>query len=634
MKQNHKHSNELLLGDLSPHFELKETGNIGEETHSGVLPTNISRTEERFNRVIQVVHHEDRSRVGPRKIRVLLVITVLGTGGATNVVLDIANYFNSHPDFDIEILTGRIIAGRTDMTALAHEQGITTQVIPSLINHVNLIINAKSVAEIRRVIVRGNYDIVHTHTSVAGVVGRLAARAARTSVIVHHVHGWGLHEEMSTATLMLKLGLERLCARLTDRIITVSRADFQKGQVHRIAGEDKLTLISKTTFVLLVITVLGTGGATNVVLDIANYFNSHPDFDIEILTGRIIAGRTDMTALAHEQGITTQVIPSLINHVNLIINAKSVAEIRRVIVRGNYDIVHTHTSVAGVVGRLAARAARTSVIVHHVHGWGLHEEMSTATLMLKLGLERLCARLTDRIITVSRADFQKGQVHRIAGEDKLTLIYNGIDLEQFRQPVDDHQMRSELGLDPNCKLVGMIGRLDRQKNPLDFIQAAAIVTRGYPKVQFLIIGDGPLHPECDRLINELNLQNKFFLLGFRNDVVRILPILTVTALSSLWEGLPLAFLESMSAGKPIVANNVDGASDVLIDGETGFLVTPHQPSEMAERILYLLNNEKLCHEMGRIAQQRSSYFSKQRTLAQIESLYKELHSAAQHCAKA
>jgi glycosyltransferase involved in cell wall biosynthesis len=101
-------------------------------------------------------------------------------------------------------------------------------------------------------------------------------------------------------------------------------------------------------------------------------------------------------------------------------------------------------------------------------------------------------------------------------------------------------------------------------------------------------------------------------------------------LSSLWEGLPIVFFEAMSAGKPIVANNVDGAGDVVIDGETGFLVPPRQPSKMAERILYLLNNEKRCSEMGHVAQQRSNYFSTQRMVEKIEALYKELHFAAQH----
>jgi glycosyltransferase involved in cell wall biosynthesis len=95
-------------------------------------------------------------------------------------------------------------------------------------------------------------------------------------------------------------------------------------------------------------------------------------------------------------------------------------------------------------------------------------------------------------------------------------------------------------------------------------------------------------------------------------------------MSSLWEGLPIAFIESMSAGKPVVANDVDGAKDVVIDGETGFLVTPHQPKEMADKILYLLNNGATCKEMGFIAQQRSNRFSKERMLSNVESLYRDL----------
>jgi hypothetical protein len=164
---------------------------------------------------------------------------------------------------------------------------------------------------------------------------------------------------------------------------------------------------------------------------------------------------------------------------------------------------------------------------------------------------------------------------------------------------------------------------------MDFIRAAAEVTKRYSNVQFLIVGGGPLRPECERLINENNLNGKLFLLGFRDDVDKILSILTMTAMSSLWEGLPIAFLESMSAGKPIVANNVDGACDVVRDGETGFLVTPHKPLEMAERILTLLNDKALCNKMGYVAQQRSNYFSKQRMLEHVESLYQELHSASQ-----
>ncbi len=147
MTGNHKHGSGLIMGDLSPHFDSIQKEHIVEETPPAAHPTNIIGTDGGFNEVIQVVHQEDKSRVAPRKIRVLLVITVLGTGGATNVVLDIAGHFNNHSDFDIEVLTGPIPAGRTDLTYLAKERGITTHVIPSLINHINPIVNAKAVRE-------------------------------------------------------------------------------------------------------------------------------------------------------------------------------------------------------------------------------------------------------------------------------------------------------------------------------------------------------------------------------------------------------------------------------------------------------------------------------------------------------
>lgn len=393
--------------------------------------------------------------------------------------------------------------------------------------------------------------------------------------------------------------------------------------------EDTYRAVPRKIHVLFVITGLASGGATNVVLDLASHFNNHSDFEVQLLTGPIPPGRTDVTYLAHEMGINTRLVPSLINHINPVVNLKAVADIRRIMRQGNYDIVHTHSSVAGVIGRIAAFSAGVPVVLHHVHGWGLHARESQFTQRLYVNLERLCARFTTQMIVVSRPDIQKGLAHRIGREDQYTLVYNGIDLERFRQPLNDNQMHKKLGLDPDCKHVGMIGRLDGQKNPLDFIRAAATVISRYPKVQFLIVGDGQLRPDCERLIDELNLRGKFFLLGYKNDVPRIISLLTITAMSSLWEGLPIAFLESMSAGKPIVANNVDGASDVVIDGETGFLVTPRQPREMAERILYLLNNENLCSEMGQVAQQRSNYFSKDRMVAQVESLYKGLHFAAQ-----
>ena len=376
--------------------------------------------------------------------------------------------------------------------------------------------------------------------------------------------------------------------------------------------------------VLIVITRLTIGGDTNVVLDIAEYLNKHPLYEVHLAVGPVLKHEVDLTYLAYERGIPTTVIRNLINHIKPWVNLKALHELIALMRRGKFDVVHTHSSVAGVVGRFAAFITRVPVIVHHVHGWGIQENMSTAVRTLYLILERTCALFTDRLIAVSAPTIQKGLAYRICKEEKFALIYNGINLEKFRQKVDRQKVFFDLGLDPECKIVGMIARLDQQKNPLDFIRAAAIVVKKYPKVQFLIAGDGSLRSECENLIDELNLRGTFFLLGYRDDISRIMPILTLTVLSSLWEGLPVVFQEAMSAGKPTVANDVDGARDVIIDGETGYLVTPHRPEEMAERILYLLNNDSICYDMGLTAQKYSERFSGEQMVENIASLYREL----------
>lgn len=400
-----------------------------------------------------------------------------------------------------------------------------------------------------------------------------------------------------------------------------------------ISDNDILTNEYHKIRVLLVITRM-TMGSTNVVLDIASHLNQHPGFEVNIAAGPVPDYEVDLTPLAHEKAIPTKIIQSLTNRKNPILGLKAFLDLRAYIVHGSYDVVHTHSSMAGVIGRLAAFTARVPVIIHHVHGWGLQEDMSGIIRMLYVGLERLCARVTDRMIAVSKPTIQTGLAYQICQEEKFALIYNGIHLEKFRQQVDEQQIRSDLGLDPKYKLVGMICRLDKQKNPMDFIRAAAIVMERYPRVQFLIAGDGPLRSECERLIDDLNLRGKFFLLGFRSDIHRILPTLTLTAMSSLWEGLPFVFQEAMSAGKPVVANNVDGVGDVVIEGETGYLVTPHHPEEMADRILHLLNNNDLCQKMGSVAQKYSDQFSSQQMLEKIEMLYKELVSREENVVRA
>lgn len=394
--------------------------------------------------------------------------------------------------------------------------------------------------------------------------------------------------------------------------------------IQQMNAFDGLPNLNRKIRVLLVATRLTIGGDTNVILDIASYLNSHPHFEVQLAAGSVPAHEVDLTYQAKERGIPLIHIPSMVTYINPWHILRSSVELYVKIRQGKYDVVHTNNAIAGAAGRLAAMLAGVPVIIHHVHGWGLQEDMSRMTKMLYINSERFSATFTNRLIAVSKPNIEKGLAYKICQESKFKLIYNGIPLEKFQQDIDKRTVCLELGLNPESKIVGMIGRLDKQKNPLDFIQAAAMVVKKYPNVQFFIAGDGPLRAECESLIKELNLSQTFFLLGYRNDINKIYPILTLTALSSLWEGLPVVFQESMAAGKPIVANDVDGAQDVIRNGETGYLVTPRQPQEMADRITTLLNDEELCAQMGHSAKKIAMQYSSEGMIKQIESLYLEL----------
>lgn len=406
--------------------------------------------------------------------------------------------------------------------------------------------------------------------------------------------------------------------------VEMIRDQSEGRQVQPIA---ELYRLKRKLRLLLVITRLTVGGDTNVLLDIAQYCREHPSIEAEIAAGPVPTAEIDLTYLAREAGIPVFIIPNLMNRPDPSLIARGVFELWSLIRRRQYDIVHTHSSAAGIVGRIAAVLARVPVIVHHVHGWGLQDEMLLPLKYTYLWSERFCARLTDKLVAVSAPTVQKGLAHRIGSETKYQLIYNGIDLRRFGNQEDTATIRAELGLEPGCKVVGMVGRLDPQKNPTDFVKAAALVVRNHPHVQFIFVGEGVLRAQCEQLVKELNLKEKCFLLGFRNDVHRILPLIDVLVSTSLWEGLPVAFQEAMCAGKPIIANDVDGVSDLVHHGETGYLVTPRNTQEMADRILQLLTNELLSSRLGSHAREVSATFSRERMLSQIEALYLQLASS-------
>ena len=296
-------------------------------------------------------------------------------------------------------------------------------------------------------------------------------------------------------------------------------------------------------------------------------------------------------------------------------------------------IVHTHSSKAGIVGRWAAKFAGVSEIIHSIHGFGFHRDQSLFQRWLFIILEWLTSKITTHFIAVSSANIATGIHFTLFSPDQVSLIRSGIDIARFQQFAKqihpDYQrhreeMLHELHIPQHMPIVGMVACFKPQKAPLDFVQAIKIVSEAFPDVYAIMVGDGILRPQIEDLISRYQLEHHISLLGWRNDIPKILPLLHLLVLTSRWEGLPRVCPQAMAAGLPIVATQVDGTPEAVHDGVNGFLLQPGDIEGIAEKILYLLNHPEVAEQMGQQGKQDVLEFDIHRMVQQQEELYQSL----------
>jgi glycosyltransferase involved in cell wall biosynthesis len=288
--------------------------------------------------------------------------------------------------------------------------------------------------------------------------------------------------------------------------------------------------------------------------------------------------------------------------------------------------VHTNSSKAGVLGRIAAKLAGVPIIIHTVHGWSFHEHMSPLRRHLFVALEKLTASFTDAMIVVAEPDIEKGLREGIGRPQQYRLIRSAISLERFDPAsIDGVAVRRELGLPLNAPVLGNVGRFSTQKNPLDWVRVAARVATDLPDCRFLLVGDGPLRADVEALIATEGLADRFVLTGLRRDVPRMVAAMDVFLLTSLWEGLPRVIPQAMSMRVPVVANRADGTVEAITHGETGFLVEPGDLDALAQHCLKLLRNPERRCAMGERGRAFATHeFDVQEMVARIDRLYREL----------
>ncbi|MCX5714288.1 MAG: glycosyltransferase family 4 protein [Candidatus Omnitrophica bacterium] len=272
-------------------------------------------------------------------------------------------------------------------------------------------------------------------------------------------------------------------------------------------------------------------------------------------------------------------------------------QLRYFIKKNKIQIVHTHSSKAGILGRLAASSCKVPGIIHTVHGWSFNDFQPAWKRGLFIWLERICGDCSDKIAVVSDCDRKKGLAFNIGSPSKYQRINYGIDYGEFGQPSPDTE--KELKLDPQDLAVGMVSCFKPQKSPQDFIRLARAVRERMDNVKFILVGDGILRSQIERLIKKYKLENEVLLLGWRGDIPQILSCLDVFVLTSLWEGVPIAALEAMASSLPVVATKTGGIGEIISDGKNGFLKAPGDITGLSEKLMLLLKDAELRSRMGR-----------------------------------
>ena len=337
---------------------------------------------------------------------------------------------------------------------------------------------------------------------------------------------------------------------------------------------------------LYVITKLELGGAQKQLLSLINNLDK-TRYNIFLFTAR--SGWLIQEAAALD-GLFLKKSEFLQRAINPVKDILALIEIYVFIKKNRFQIVHTHSSKAGILGRLAAALAKTPVIIHTVHGWSFNDYQPGIVNHFYGLLEKFCARLTRKIIVVSRSDRDKGLKRSIGRPDQYAVIGYSLDAPSFRDLNRGNESKKLLGIADTALVVGMIACFKPQKAPLDFIELAARVKKNFPQVRFVLVGDGKLRRKIELRIKRLNLEGQVILTGWRKDIPSILSGLDVLVLTSLWEGLPIVVLEAMAAQVPVVATDTGGIREVISNAQNGYLVKPHDISWLQNRLEDLLAN--------------------------------------------
>ncbi|MEW6679843.1 MAG: glycosyltransferase family 4 protein [bacterium] len=372
--------------------------------------------------------------------------------------------------------------------------------------------------------------------------------------------------------------------------------------------------------VLRIITRLNIGGPSIHTILLSEGLKEK--FKTYLVVGKEGKEEGSMLSEAKNRNIDIIFIPELQREISPIKDIITFFKLIGIIRKIRPDIVHSHLSKAGMLGRLCAWLCGVPIIIHTFHGHTLHSYFGRLKTLFFIIIERWLSFISTRIITLTETQRDEILKFGIGNRNKVIVIPLGLSLDRFYDISEKKGiLRNELGISDK-PLIGTIARLVPIKDIGTFLEASAIVLKEIDAL-FVIAGDGYLRKELEKKAKDLGIEKNALFLGFRKDLDIIYADLNCFVLSSLNEGLPVAIIEAQASGIPVVATDVGGVS-TLVSPDTGILIPPKNPQALADAIKTIILDKERAKEMGEKARENSKKYTDKRLIEDIERLYEGL----------
>ena len=412
---------------------------------------------------------------------------------------------------------------------------------------------------------------------------------------------------------------------------------------HRLPALAFHSKVNKHIKVVHIITRMDMGGsAQNTLLTALHHDSRH--YNVWLIKGSTLESAMtkaetklveDQLETAKKQGIETIDVPSLVRRISPINDLRALVALFRLMRKLEPHIVHTHTSKAGILGRLAAWMARVPIVIHTPHGHVFYGHFGRSLSRMFLQMEKLLGRITHHQIALTPEEGNDYLNLGVAKSNNISVIHSGVDLNCFkRSKTESNPGRNELAIPPDSLVVGYVGWLIPIKGVTHLVNAMAEVVQRHPNSLLVLVGKGDEKGEEETKLKEqvenLGLANNISFLGWRPDVDEIMGCFDIFVLPSLNEGMGRVLVEAMSAGLPIVASRVGGIPDLVKHEKNGLLVPPADAGALERAISDLLSDKARRKRMGETGKRMCRPYSVEAMVDKIDNLYSRLLGEHSH----